>query len=207
MEAFAAAIERGADVLEVDVRNAPTASSSRTTTAAMRRVRHCSPTCWHSPPHGVGFNLDLKASGIESPLIELVRAAGLTGRVTCTGGNWAMLAAIHRAPRDARHAPPKGTAAPPAAAPVVRLARAAAAGRVRRAARLLQPPARQPAARAPPAPHGGEIWVWTVDRPRRSSACCASRSTASARTTPPATAGPERTTTPVRVCTGVVAYC
>ena len=26
-----------------------------------------------------------------------MRAAGLTGRVTCTGGNWAMLAAIHRA--------------------------------------------------------------------------------------------------------------
>ena len=26
-----------------------------------------------------------------------MRAAGLTGRVTCTGGNWAMLAGIHRA--------------------------------------------------------------------------------------------------------------
>ena len=38
------------------------------------------------------FNLDLKASGIESALIGLVRDAGLTGRVTCTGGNWAMLA-------------------------------------------------------------------------------------------------------------------
>jgi glycerophosphoryl diester phosphodiesterase len=45
---------------------------------------------------GVALNLDLKASGIERPLVELVRVAGLTGRVTCTGGNWAMLAGIHR---------------------------------------------------------------------------------------------------------------
>ena len=48
-------------------------------------------------PSSAQLNLDLKASGIERPLIELVRAAGLTGRVTCTGGNWAMLAGIHRA--------------------------------------------------------------------------------------------------------------
>jgi glycerophosphoryl diester phosphodiesterase len=45
----------------------------------------------------VQLNLDIKTSGIERLLIELVRTAGLTGRVTCTGGNWAMLAAIHRA--------------------------------------------------------------------------------------------------------------
>ena len=45
----------------------------------------------------VHLNLDLKARGIERELIELVRAAGLIGRVTCTGGNWAMLAGIHRA--------------------------------------------------------------------------------------------------------------
>jgi glycerophosphoryl diester phosphodiesterase len=45
----------------------------------------------------VDLNLDLKASGIELQLIGLVRDAGLTGRVTCTGGNWAMLAGIHRA--------------------------------------------------------------------------------------------------------------
>jgi glycerophosphoryl diester phosphodiesterase len=45
----------------------------------------------------VQLNLDLKTSGIERPLIALVRAAGLTGRVTCTGGNWALLAGIHRA--------------------------------------------------------------------------------------------------------------
>jgi glycerophosphoryl diester phosphodiesterase len=48
-------------------------------------------------PSRVQLNLDLKASGIERQLVELVRAAGLTGRVTCTGGNWAMLAGIHRA--------------------------------------------------------------------------------------------------------------
>ena len=46
---------------------------------------------------GVQLNLDLKTGGVERPLIELVRAAGLTGRVTCTGGNWALLADIHRA--------------------------------------------------------------------------------------------------------------
>ena len=43
------------------------------------------------------LNLDLKTSGIERQLIDLVRATGLTGRVTCTGGNWALLAGIHRA--------------------------------------------------------------------------------------------------------------
>jgi glycerophosphoryl diester phosphodiesterase len=48
-------------------------------------------------PSPVQLNLDLKTSGIERLLIELVRAACLTGRVTCTGGNWAMLAGIHRA--------------------------------------------------------------------------------------------------------------
>jgi len=45
----------------------------------------------------VQLNLDLKAPGIERELIALVRAAGLIGRVTCTGGNWKMLAGIHRA--------------------------------------------------------------------------------------------------------------
>jgi glycerophosphoryl diester phosphodiesterase len=45
----------------------------------------------------VQLNLDLKTSGIERPLVALVREAGLAGRVTCTGGNWALLAGIHRA--------------------------------------------------------------------------------------------------------------
>jgi glycerophosphoryl diester phosphodiesterase len=45
----------------------------------------------------VQLNLDLKAGGIERQLIALVREAGLLGRVTCTGGNWRMLAGIHRA--------------------------------------------------------------------------------------------------------------
>ena len=110
-------------------------------------------------PSGAGLNLDLKASGIERPLVELVRAAGLTGEVTCTGGNWAMLAGIHRMepgiragltmPR--RSAPTLGSPAP---ARLVRLARSRAARPLRRATRLLQPAARQPSARAPPAPGG-----------------------------------------------------
>jgi glycerophosphoryl diester phosphodiesterase len=48
-------------------------------------------------PSTAQLNLDLKANAIERTLIDLVRSAGLTGRVTCTGGNWAMLAGIHRA--------------------------------------------------------------------------------------------------------------
>jgi len=49
-----------------------------------------------APTHAE-LNLDCKANGIESALIGLVRSSGLLGRVTCTGGNWTMLAAIHRA--------------------------------------------------------------------------------------------------------------
>ena len=174
MEAFTAAIERGADVLEVDVRkrsdgelvahhdrgDAPGAPPLADVLALAADSR-------------VGFNLDLKAGGIESRLIELVRAAGLTGRVTCTGGNWAMLAAIHRAEPGIRagltmprHAPPKGTQhlqlqrlwyawrAPQLLkeydAQVVSCSRKLVSRLlVHRVHRI-----------------GGEIWVWTVDRPK-----------------------------------------
>jgi glycerophosphoryl diester phosphodiesterase len=98
LAAFAAAIERGADVLEIDVRR------RRDGVLVAHHDRGDAPG---APPLAdvlalaasapVAFNLDLKAGGIESALIVLVRSAGLTGRVTCTGGNWAMLGAIHRA--------------------------------------------------------------------------------------------------------------
>ena len=104
----------------------------------------------------VQLNLDLKASGIERPLIELVRDAGLTGRVTCTGGNWAMLAGIHRAEPGIRAGLTMPRRIwPRALRPAQRLWYAWRApgdpGALRRAARLLPPPARQPPARAPPA--------------------------------------------------------
>jgi glycerophosphoryl diester phosphodiesterase len=116
------------------------------------------------------LNLDLKASGIERALIELVRAAGLPGRVTCTGGNWAMLAAIHRAEAGIRAGltMPRRIA-PRALQPLQRLWYAWRAPGILAAhdaqvvschrklvSRLLVH--RLHAA-------GAEIWVWTVDRP------------------------------------------
>jgi glycerophosphoryl diester phosphodiesterase len=98
LEAFAAAIDGGADVLEVDVRR------RRDGTLVAHHDRADAPDApllaavlALAATSKVQLNLDLKTSGIERLLIELVRAAGLTGRVTCTGGNWAMLAGIHRA--------------------------------------------------------------------------------------------------------------
>ena len=98
LEAFAAAIQRGADVLEVDVRR------RRDGVLVAHHDRADAPDAplladvlALAAPARVELNLDLKASGLESALIALVRGAGLTGRVTCTGGNWAMLSAIHRA--------------------------------------------------------------------------------------------------------------
>jgi glycerophosphoryl diester phosphodiesterase len=98
LEAFAAAISGGADVLEVDVRR------RRDGTLVVHHDRADAPDApplaavlaLAAPSH-VQLNLDLKTSGIERALIELVHAARLTGRVTCTGGNWDMLAGIHRA--------------------------------------------------------------------------------------------------------------
>jgi glycerophosphoryl diester phosphodiesterase len=118
----------------------------------------------------VQLNLDLKAGGIERQLVGLVRAAGLTGRVTCTGGNWAMLAGIHRAEPGIRAGltMPRRMA-PRALRPLQRLWYAWRAPRVlagygaevvscHRAlvGRLLVH--RLHAA-------GAEIWVWTVDVP------------------------------------------
>ena len=98
LEAFAAAIRHGADVIEVDVRRRSDGELV---------AHHDRGDAPGAPPLSdvlalaastqVGLNLDLKAGGIESALIAAVRTAGLMGRVTCTGGNWAMLAAIHRA--------------------------------------------------------------------------------------------------------------
>jgi glycerophosphoryl diester phosphodiesterase len=116
----------------------------------------------------VQLNLDCKASGIERPLIELVREAGLVGRVTCTGGNWAMLAGIHRAEPGIRagltmprRSPPRGTRQLQRLwyawrAPAI-LARYDA-GLVSCSHRLVR---RLLVHRVHHA--GAEIWVWTVD--------------------------------------------
>jgi glycerophosphoryl diester phosphodiesterase len=119
---------------------------------------------------GVGLNLDLKAGGIERPLIELVRAAGLLGRVTCTGGNWAMLAGIHRAEPGIRagltmprHHPPRG---------LRQLQRLWYAWRApgllaRYDAELVSCSRRLVSRLLVHRLHraGAEIWVWTVDLP------------------------------------------
>jgi glycerophosphoryl diester phosphodiesterase len=116
------------------------------------------------------LNLDLKTGGIERPLIELVRATGLTGRVTCTGGNWALLAGIHRAEPGIRAGLTMPRRSWPwALRPLQRLwyawrapgilaaydAQVVSCHRELVSARLVQ---RLHAA-------GKQIWVWTVDRP------------------------------------------
>jgi glycerophosphoryl diester phosphodiesterase len=116
----------------------------------------------------VGLNLDLKASAIERSVIELVRAAGLVGRVTCTGGNWAMLAGIHRAEPGIRagltmprRSPPHGMRqlqrlwyAWRAPALLARYDAKLVSCSRRLVSRLLVHRVHQA---------GAEIWVWTVD--------------------------------------------
>jgi glycerophosphoryl diester phosphodiesterase len=174
LEAFEAAIERGADVLEVDVRRrgdgALVAHHDRGDAPGAPLIADVLAL---AGPTRVDFNLDLKASGIESTLIGLVRDAGLMGRVTCTGGNWAMLGAIHKAEPGIRagltmprRGSPSGThhlqyqrfwyawRAPDLLAEydaqIVSCSRKLVSSllvhRVHRA--------------------GAEIWVWTVDRPK-----------------------------------------
>jgi glycerophosphoryl diester phosphodiesterase len=118
----------------------------------------------------VELNLDLKAGGIERPLIELVRAAGLPGRVTCTGGNWKLLAGIHRAEPGIRAGLTMPRRIwPRALQPVQRLwyawrapaILAAYDAQVVSCHRLLV--SRLLVRRLHEA--GDEIWVWTVDLP------------------------------------------
>jgi len=126
----------GADVLEVDVRVAATArwSPSRPPT---RPTRRGSPTCSSWRPLARAAQPRLKTAA--STAADRARAAaGLAGRVTCTGGNWALLAGIHRAepgirgPHDA--AAHLAARAPAAPAAVVRCA-LRASSRLRRAGR------------------------------------------------------------------------
>ncbi len=121
-------------------------------------------------PTRVELNLDIKAGGIESALIGLVREAGLTGRVTCTGGNWALLAALHRAEPGMRAGltMPKRLW-PRALLPIQRLWYAWRApgwmaeydAQVVSCHRLLVSRLLVHRLHA----SGSEIWVWTVDRP------------------------------------------
>ena len=118
----------------------------------------------------VQLNLDLKAPGIERELIALVRAAGLIGRVTCTGGNWKMLAGIHRAEPGIRAGltMPRHRIWPRAFRPAQRLWYAWRAptllaehdARLMSCHRLLV--SRLLVHRLHAA--GDEIWVWTVDQ-------------------------------------------
>ena len=83
-----------------------TARSSRTTTAPTRRTRRCSPTCWRSRPRRRVAAQPGSQGQRHRARADRARArAGLTGRVTCTGGNWAMLAGIHRAEPGIRAGP------------------------------------------------------------------------------------------------------
>lgn len=121
-------------------------------------------------PSTAQLNLDLKAGGIERPLVALVREAGLTGRVTCTGGNWAMLKGIHRAEPRIR-----AGLTMPRRRPPVGLFWAQRLWYAWRAPRLLaqydaqlvscsrELVSRLLVHRLHHA--GAEIWVWTVDRP------------------------------------------
>jgi glycerophosphoryl diester phosphodiesterase len=115
-----------------------------------------------------GLNLDLKASGIERPLVELVRAAGLTGRVTCTGGNWAMLAGIHRAEPGIRAGLTMPRRRPPAGLQQLQrlwYAWRAPALLARYDAQLVSCNRRLVSRLLVHRLHraGAEIWVWTVD--------------------------------------------
>jgi glycerophosphoryl diester phosphodiesterase len=121
-------------------------------------------------PSPVQLNLDLKVSGIERPLIALVRTAGLTGRVTCTGGNWAMLAGIHRAEPGIR----AGLTMPHriwprALQPAQRLWYAWCAPAILKSydAQLVSCHRRLVSRLLVRRLHaaGAEIWVWTVDKP------------------------------------------
>jgi glycerophosphoryl diester phosphodiesterase len=118
----------------------------------------------------VQLNLDLKASGIERTLIALVREAGLTGRVTCTGGNWAMLAGIHRAEPGIRAGLTMPRRIwPRALQPAQRLWYAWRAPAILKAydAQLVSCHRRLVSRLLVHRLHavGAEIWVWTVDRP------------------------------------------
>jgi glycerophosphoryl diester phosphodiesterase len=121
-------------------------------------------------PSPVQLNLDLKTAGIEQPLIELVRSAGMVGRVTCTGGNWGQLARIHRAEPGIyagltlpRHTPPR------AFQPLQRLWYAWRAPRLLAShdAQVVSCSRRVVSRLLVHRVHGAGacIWVWTVDGP------------------------------------------
>ena len=99
-----------------------------------------------------------------------MRTAGVTGRVTCTGGNWAMLAGIHRAEPGIRagltmprRTPPRGLR------PLQRLwyAWRAPALLARYDAQVVSCSRRLVTRLLVHRVHraGDEIWVWTVDLP------------------------------------------
>jgi glycerophosphoryl diester phosphodiesterase len=118
----------------------------------------------------VQLNLDLKAGGIERPLIALVRGAGLTGRVTCTGGNWALLAGIHRAEPGIRAGLTMPRRKPPFGLQQLQrlwYAWRAPALLAQYDAELVSCSRRLVSRLLVHRVHkaGAEIWVWTVDRP------------------------------------------
>ena len=171
LEAFAHAIACGADAIEVDVRrrsdgvlvvhhdaaNAPGAPTLDQVLALAAAAR-------------VEVNLDMKVSGVEDALVDAVRTARLLGHASATGGNWEMLAGIHRREPGIR----AGITVPRRLAPrgvriVQRLwyalrlpafLRAHDAGLISANHRLLN---RLIVHRVHAA--GAEVWAWTVDDP------------------------------------------
>ena len=97
VDAFANAIRRGADALEMDVRRRADGvlvvhhdSAGAPAAATLEAVLALASSA------GVEVNLDMKVGGVAGDVIEEVRAAGMLGRASCTGGDWAMLREIHR---------------------------------------------------------------------------------------------------------------
>jgi glycerophosphoryl diester phosphodiesterase len=172
LEAFASAIVRGADAIELDVRRRPdgvlvvhhdaaTAPDAPTLASALELASTA----------GIEVNLDMKVAGVVGEIIAAVRAAGLLGRASCTGGDWAMLAEIHRREPGIR----AGLTVPRQLAPrgaravqrlwyglrLPSLLRAHGAGLISANHQLVT---RLIVRRAHGA--GAQVWAWTVDDPR-----------------------------------------
>ena len=175
VEAFASAIRRGADAIEVDVRRradgvlvvhheAASAPGAATLEAVLALAGAA----------GVQVNLDMKVAGVQAELVAAVRAAGLLGRASCTGGEWAMLAEIHRIEPGIRAGLTVPRRLAPRGARLVQqlwyafrlpaLLRAHDAGLISANHELVTRLIVRRAHRS-----GAQVWAWTVDDPREIS--------------------------------------
>ena len=175
LETFASAIRRGADAIEVDVRRRADGvlvvhhdAGSSPGAATLEAVLALASSA------GVQVNLDMKVGGVVTELVGAVRGAGLLGRATCTGGDWAMLAEIHRLEPGIR----AGITVPRRLAPrgvrivqqlwygfrLPALLRAYDAGLISANHQLVTRLIVRRVHRA-----GAQVWAWTVDDPREIS--------------------------------------